>query len=51
MVRLAARHQGYGWDTNAGYCTEEHITGITALGPTRHHRLTFAPLAQHDLFA
>lgn len=51
MVRLAARHRGYGWDTNVGYCTDEHITGITALGPTRHHRLTFAPLAQHDLFA
>ncbi|HET9276136.1 MAG TPA: ribonuclease HII, partial [Gemmatimonadales bacterium] len=30
MVRLAARHQGYGWDTNAGYGTDEHITGITA---------------------
>lgn len=51
MVRLAARHQGYGWDTNAGYCTDEHVTGITVLGPTPHHRLTFAPLAQHDLFA
>ncbi|HEU5304725.1 MAG TPA: ribonuclease HII, partial [Gemmatimonadales bacterium] len=43
MHRLAARHPGYGWDTNVGYGTEEHQEGLQALGPTRHHRLTFAP--------
>ncbi|MGH7560329.1 MAG: ribonuclease HII [Gemmatimonadales bacterium] len=51
MARLAARHQGYGWATNVGYHTDEHLVGIARLGATRHHRLTFAPLAQHDLFA
>ena len=51
MVRLGSRHEGYGWETNAGYCTDEHLTSLARLGPTRHHRLTFAPLAQHDLFA
>jgi ribonuclease HII len=51
MHRLAPRHPGYGWDTNVGYGTEEHQTGLRLHGPTRHHRLTFAPLAQLTLFA
>ena len=51
MQRLAPRHPGYGWDTNVGYGTEEHHVGIRLHGPTRHHRLTFAPLAQLTLFA
>ena len=49
MHRLAARHPGYGWDTNVGYGTEEHQEGLRVNGPTRHHRLTFAPLAQLTL--
>ena len=49
MHRLAARHPGYGWDTNVGYGTEEHQEGLRANGPTKHHRLTFAPLAQLTL--
>jgi ribonuclease HII len=51
MQRLAPRHPGYGWHTNVGYGTEEHQVGIQLHGPTRHHRLTFAPLAQFTLFA
>ena len=50
MVRLSARYHGYGWETNAGYHTDQHLAGLAALGVTRHHRLTFAPLAQRDLF-
>src|SRR3954468_21039194 len=49
MHRLATRHPGYGWDTNVGYGTEEHQEGLRLNGPTRHHRLTFAPLAQLTL--
>jgi ribonuclease HII len=44
MRALAQRHDGYGWLTNVGYGTEEHRAAILALGPTRHHRMTFAPL-------
>ncbi len=51
MHQLAPRHPGYGWATNVGYGTEEHQEGIQLHGPTRHHRLTFAPLAQLTLFA
>jgi ribonuclease HII len=49
MERLAQRHPGYGWQTNMGYGTEEHHEGLLALGPTRHHRYTFAPIAQLTL--
>jgi ribonuclease HII len=49
MHRLALRHPGYGWDTNVGYGTEEHQEGLRINGPTKHHRLTFAPLAQLTL--
>lgn len=51
MQRLAPRYPGYGWDTNVGYGTEEHQIGLRLHGVTRHHRVTFAPLAQLQLFA
>jgi ribonuclease HII len=44
MRALAIRYDGYGWMTNVGYGTEEHRAAIISLGPTRHHRMTFAPL-------
>ena len=44
MRALALRYDGYGWTTNVGYATEEHRAAILALGPTRHHRMSFAPL-------
>ena len=51
MHRLAPRYPGYGWDTNVGYGTEEHQVGLRLHGPTRHHRITFAPIAQLALFS
>jgi len=50
MRCLAPRYPGYGWDTNVGYGTPEHLDGIGRAGATRHHRISFAPLAQHDLW-
>ena len=49
MQRLAPRYPAYGWDSNVGYGTPEHQEGIRVHGATRHHRYTFAPLAQHEL--
>jgi ribonuclease HII len=49
MVRLAARYAGFGWETNVGYGTPEHIEGLGRLGPTKHHRLSFAPVVQTSL--
>jgi ribonuclease HII len=49
MQRLADRHPGYGWHTNVGYGTEEHQDALRLYGPTKHHRLTFEPIAQYTL--
>ena len=49
MRRLAARHPGYGWETNAGYATSGHQEGLNRQGATRHHRISFAPVAQLSL--
>ena len=49
MQRLAARHPGYCWETNKGYATAEHLDALQRLGPTRHHRQSFAPVAQLEL--
>jgi ribonuclease HII len=50
MCRLAVRYPGYGWETNAGYATDHHCKALDRLGPTRHHRLSFEPIAQLKLF-
>jgi ribonuclease HII len=46
MARLARRYPGFGWERNAGYGTGEHASAIQALGVTRHHRRSFAPIAK-----
>jgi ribonuclease HII len=48
MSRLAIRYPGYGWETNMGYGTAEHMAALVRLGPTPHHRLTFGGV-QMDL--
>lgn len=45
MARLALRHPGYGFERNAGYGTAEHRAALARLGPTAHHRRSFAPVA------
>ena len=44
MKRLALRHPGYGWETNAGYGTAQHFDALDKLGITREHRRCFAPV-------
>jgi ribonuclease HII len=44
MRRLALRHPGYGWETNAGYPTREHRDALARLGVSSHHRRSFAPV-------
>ncbi len=44
MRALARRYPGYGWETNVGYATREHGAAILKLGPTPHHRRSFAPV-------
>jgi ribonuclease HII len=44
MARLAESFPGYGWETNRGYGSEEHLAALQCLGPTPHHRMSFSPL-------
>lgn len=43
MASLHEEFPHYGWATNAGYGTAEHMAGIAAHGITPHHRRSFAP--------
>ena len=42
-------HPHYGWETNVGYGTPEHLTALREHGPTPLHRKSFAPVAQLEL--
>lgn len=44
MAGLAAECPGFGWETNAGYGTRAHLEALQRLGPTPHHRRSFAPV-------
>ena len=46
MAALALEFPGYGWERNAGYGTAEHRAALARLGPTPHHRRSFAPVAE-----
>jgi ribonuclease HII len=49
MHRLDPRYPAYGWATNHGYGTPEHLAALARLGPTPHHRRTWAPVRQIEL--
>jgi len=44
MAALHAQHPNYGWLTNKGYSTPEHIEALNRHGPCLHHRRSFAPV-------
>jgi len=45
MKRIGAAHPGYGFERHMGYAVPEHRRALVALGPTVHHRRSFAPVA------
>ena len=45
MARLGAAHPGYGFERHMGYSVPEHFAALDRLGPTIHHRRSFAPVA------
>ncbi len=49
MRRLALRYAGYGWESNVGYGTARHAEALATLGPTPHHRRSFAPVSQYSI--
>ena len=45
MRRLGLAHPGYGFERHMGYSVPEHFAALARLGPTIHHRKSFAPVA------
>ena len=51
MREYAREHPHYGWHSNVGYSTPQHLKALREHGPCPLHRRSFAPVAQADLFA
>jgi ribonuclease HII len=45
MARLASECPGYGFESHMGYSVPQHLAALRELGPTVHHRRSFAPVA------
>ena len=45
MTKLSHDCPGYGFERHMGYAVPEHIEALKRLGPTVHHRRSFAPVA------
>ena len=41
---LGKKFEGYNWQKNSGYGTNQHLKAIKILGITKHHRKTFSPI-------
>jgi ribonuclease HII len=41
MKELHKQYPYYSWDTNVGYPTQAHFTGLAKYGITEHHRRSF----------
>ena len=50
MRMLSLKYPSFGWEENKGYATADHLAALDRLGPTRHHRYGFVPVAQLKLF-
>jgi ribonuclease HII len=45
MLEYDASFPGYGFAQHKGYCTNDHMEALRALGPCAIHRRSFAPVA------
>jgi ribonuclease HII len=46
ITALSKKYKNYGWDTNSGYGTKEHLSAIKNFGVTKYHRKTFSPFSK-----
>lgn len=46
MAKLAKDHPHFGWESNAGYGSKQHLDALMQHGPTPFHRHSFAPVAE-----
>ena len=44
ITKLSKQFNNYGWNTNSGYGTKEHLSAIKKFGITKYHRKTFSPI-------
>jgi ribonuclease HII len=44
MTNLHKKFPHYGWDSNSGYGTKQHITALDIHGVTEHHRKSYTPI-------
>ena len=44
ITKLSKQFNKYGWKTNSGYGTKEHLKAINKFGITKYHRKTFSPI-------
>jgi len=44
IKKLSKQFNSYGWETNSGYGTKEHLIAIKKFGITKYHRKTFSPI-------
>ena len=45
VTKLSKQFNNYGWDTNSGYGTKQHLRAIKRFGITKHHRKAFSPIS------
>lgn len=44
MIKMAAKYPDYGFESNFGYGTKQHIEALSKHGPTSIHRLSYKPV-------
>ena len=49
MDEADEQYPGYGFSTNKGYATPDHLRAVEELGPCPIHRMTFSPFIQPRL--
>lgn len=51
MEKLADQYPEYGWKTNKGYASKEHLSAIDRIGPTKWHRRAFLRVPEVESLA
>ena len=49
IIKLSKNYKNYGWETNSGYGTKEHLKAIKKYGITKYHRKTFSPILKKKI--
>jgi ribonuclease HII len=48
VTPIGAAHPGHGFERHMGHSVPEHFAALERLGPTVHHRRSFAPVDPVD---